>query len=914
MRVDTDRVIDLTALEDRVEEQWRPPRGHPINGLYGRFGKRLLDLTLGLVLAVLTLPIQVATAILAAVLWLDQPPVLRLQRIGKADRHFRMLRIATAPRHERGSWSWPRIGGWLRRSGLDELTQLWNVVVGQMSLVGPRPLRPGSDPVQSKQERRQVRPGLTGMRQLEIRANGHFPEGTTYADVQYIDQISVATDVRILARTLPAVGWRTSRPATWSKVWSRRETLHTRLMLTDLFLWVAGVTLATWAHFDFAWTQVHLLGMILASCLGAAVQLLWASYYGLYRGRWRLTSPEELASVSVGATVVTATLVGVGTFAATIPPTGALLSAGVFYLAGALSSRLFADFTYTRKGWSKHNRTERLLVFGAGEAGMSAVKAIWNDQNSSFLPVAFLDDDASKHRNTIRGLPVLGDRMMLAEAAGRYDADTLLIAMPSAHPREVEAVANLARTAGLEVQILPPLSNWLSALLVERARASSPDEEPPAGRQRAAKHITAWNARERGTFDLAVVGLGYVGLPVALEASRAGLRVCGLDIDVERVMALNSGRTYVSGIGEQDLKKARDGGFLATTDPSVLTLAGAITISVPTPLKEGLPDLSAVISASEAVGRYLRPGHLVILESTTYPGTTEEVVRPILEDRSGLTAGEGFFLAYSPERIDPGNAEFGIHNTPKLIAGVDQASTEQAAMLYRKFSPVVEMTGTREAEMAKLLENTYRHVNIALINEMAVFCHDLGVDIWETIRGAATKPFGFEAFYPGPGVGGHCIPIDPNYLSYRVQQLGKQFRFIELAQEINDFMPSYAVDRAVDLLEQLEVDPSSSRILIIGVAYKPDINDTRETPASDIVRLLRERGASVHFFDPHVETFSVDTLAVPHVPDPVAAAAEADLTIIHTPHKELDLPSITGAAKFVFDLRGTLGESATERL
>ena len=909
MSVVTGRVIDLTALESKPDDGWIPHDDHPLRGLYARFGKRLLDISLGLILAILTLPIQIAVMVLSLVLF-GRSPIVALPRFGRSDLPFRMLRIPTTPRTTRGIWTWLRLGEGLRRWGLDELPQLWNVVMGQMSLVGPRPfgLDESHELKDWRQHRRWIKPGITGLRQVESRANGGALEDTAYFDIQYIDRLSMGMDVRILARTPSIIGRRDPK----SRDRQRGEVLHVRLMLADLSLWFVGVVVATWAHYDLSLSEVSVLGMIAAGALAAVVQLTWAIGNGMYHGRRRLTSPEGLASVAAGAIAVAAILLITAAFVPSFPPSGALLMASAFYLAGALAARSFADFNYSRRARSRHSRTGRLLVFGAGDAGMSAVKTIWADETSPLIPVAFLDDDPKMQRTAVHGLPVLGGRRAIDESARRYNVDTLLIAMPSAHPRDVDTVASIAKAAGLEVQVAPPLAQWLSALLVERAQI--PEATYESDTPRSSRGHVAGRERDRGIFDLAIVGLGYVGLPLAMEASRVGLRVSGLDIDVSKVESLNAGKSYVDGISSEELGVALREGFYATNDPSVLALADAITISVPTPLKDGLPDLSAVIVASEAVGDNLRPGQLVVLESTTYPGTTEEVMRPILEARSGLQAGTDFYLAYSPERVDPGNSEYGVHNTPKLLAGIDPASTEQAALLYRRFCPVVEMSGTREAEMAKLLENTYRHINIALINEMAVFCHDLGVDIWETIRGAATKPFGFQAFYPGPGVGGHCIPIDPNYLSYRVRELGKQFRFIELAQEINEFMPQYAVTRALDLLEANGVQASSSRVLILGVAYKPDIADTRETPATAIVRYLRDAGVAVEFSDPHVESFAVDGIEVGRRDDPEIAVSDADLTLIHTPHRELNLTELASAAKLVFDLRGALSGPQHERL
>jgi nucleotide sugar dehydrogenase len=331
-----------------------------------------------------------------------------------------------------------------------------------------------------------------------------------------------------------------------------------------------------------------------------------------------------------------------------------------------------------------------------------------------------------------------------------------------------------------------------------------------------------------------------------------------------------------------------------------------IVICVPTPLSESDgPDLTAVKAAAESAGRLLRAGTLVVLESTTYPGTTDEVVRPVLEKASGLTAGIGFSLAFSPERIDPGNATYGIANTPKVVGGLTPACTAAAARFYRIVcQTVVTAKSAREAEMAKLLENTYRHVNIALVNEMAIFCHELGVDLWDAIRCAASKPFGFQPFYPGPGVGGHCIPIDPNYLSYKVRtELSYPFRFVELAQEINSRMPGYVVDRAAELLNTHAKPLNGARVLLLGVTYKKDIADQRESPARPIARKLHQRGAAVTYHDPFVDSWQVDGRDIPPAAAPTAAA---DLTILLQAHSSYDLADIAARAHLLFDTRGQL--------
>lgn len=418
-----------------------------------------------------------------------------------------------------------------------------------------------------------------------------------------------------------------------------------------------------------------------------------------------------------------------------------------------------------------------------------------------------------------------------------------------------------------------------------------------------------------GSVDLVVIGLGYVGLPLVQEAVRAGLRVVGLDVDARIVEHLNAGRSHVDDLSDDDIAAVLAGGFRATTDPSCLADADTAVVCVPTPLRlNHLPDLSAVESAAMLVRDHLHPGMLVVLESTTYPGTTDEVVKPILEE-TGLLAGRDFHLAFSPERIDPGNPTWGLRNTPKVVGGYTAQCTEVAARFYGKIvDTVVAAKGAREAEMAKLLENTYRHVNIALVNEMAIFCRELGVDLWDAIDAAKTKPFGFQAFYPGVGVGGHCIPIDPNYLSYKVRLLGYQFRFVELAQEINARMPTYVARRAQDLLNDAGKPVKGSRVLLLGVTFKPNIADQRESPARPLGKRLLELGATLGYYDPYVEHWQVNGEQLDRVVDLDAAAAAADLVIVVQPHAAFDLQAIAGRARLVLDTSGRLVGDNVERL
>ncbi|NNK92590.1 MAG: nucleotide sugar dehydrogenase, partial [Acidimicrobiia bacterium] len=382
-----------------------------------------------------------------------------------------------------------------------------------------------------------------------------------------------------------------------------------------------------------------------------------------------------------------------------------------------------------------------------------------------------------------------------------------------------------------------------------------------------------------------------------------------------KVASLTAGVSYVEDISDADVAEALAAGFVAGTDPESLGQAAAVIIAVPTPLRDHLPDLSAVRAAAGELASVLEPGQLVVLESTTYPGTTEEELRPLLETGSGLSADIDFTLAYSPERIDPGNETWGLRNTPKLVAGIDDRSTDAAVELYSMIcDEVVPLSGTREAEMAKLLENTYRHVNIALVNELAIFCRDLGVDIWDVIRGAATKPFGFQAFTPGPGVGGHCIPIDPGYLSYKVRQLGYQFRLVELAQDINNRMPAYVVERITGLLNDAGRSVRGARVVVFGVAYKGGVGDTRESPAVFVVERLLALGADVSYVDPYVDKVEIAGEIVPSLPYSPDAAADADIGVLLTLHPEFDVDAIAAAAPHFLDTRGVVAPGIGERL
>jgi len=419
------------------------------------------------------------------------------------------------------------------------------------------------------------------------------------------------------------------------------------------------------------------------------------------------------------------------------------------------------------------------------------------------------------------------------------------------------------------------------------------------------------------SFDVVILGLGYVGLPLAQQATRVGMSVLGFDVNTGVVGSLAAGVSHVDDLSDMDIARMVAAGFRPTTDETQIADARTAVICVPTPLSEGDgPDMRAVIGATEAIGRNLRRGMLVVLESTTYPGTTEELVRPLLEELSGLVAGVDFHLAFSPERIDPGNETYGAHNTPKVVGGLTRACSDRAVEFYGRFvETVVRTRGTREAETAKLLENTYRHVNIALVNEMARFCHELDIDLWDVIRAAATKPFGFQAFYPGPGVGGHCIPIDPNYLSHNVRsKLGYPFRFVELAQEINATMPAYVARRAQNLLNADGQAMRGASILLLGVTYKANIADQRESPATPLARQLIALGAQVSYHDPYVAEWSAGDTAVPRTEDLQGAAAAADLVILVQQHRDYDADHLAGIAKRFFDTRGVTHGAEAHRL
>ena len=413
---------------------------------------------------------------------------------------------------------------------------------------------------------------------------------------------------------------------------------------------------------------------------------------------------------------------------------------------------------------------------------------------------------------------------------------------------------------------------------------------------------------ERREALFGIIGLGYVGLPLAVELAKAGYRVLGYDINTSVVDGINAGRSHIKDVADADLKAVVASGHLsATADPLRLAEPDAISICVPTPLSKFKdPDVSYIQAATEAVKRTLRPGQAIILESTTYPGTTREIMLPALES-TGLKVGEDFFLAFSPERVDPGNPVYQTHNTPKVIGGITPACIRVVSALYQPaIETLVPVSSTEAAELVKLLENTFRSVNIGLVNEMAIVCDKLGVDVWEVIEAAATKPFGFMKFLPGPGLGGHCIPIDPHYLAWKMRGLNYKTRFIDLAGEVNTEMPLFWVRKVAEQLNALGRAVRGSTVLVVGVAYKRDIDDLRESPALDIIKLLEGQGATVTYHDPFVASFREDGHNYVSVPLTRETVAAADCVMIVTDHSELDFATVKHHARAVVDTRNAL--------
>jgi len=410
--------------------------------------------------------------------------------------------------------------------------------------------------------------------------------------------------------------------------------------------------------------------------------------------------------------------------------------------------------------------------------------------------------------------------------------------------------------------------------------------------------------------QVGILGLGYVGLPLAVAFAEAGFYVTGIDPAAEKIEKINQGISYVMDIPEAQLKPLVLNGMLkGTTDFSALQHLDAVSICVPTPLrKTGDPDLSFIINATDSVKDYIHPGILIVLESTTYPGTTRELVLPKLEEGKGLKVGKDFFLAFSPERVDPGRKDWTTINTPKVIGGITETCKQLATLWYEQaIQKVLAVSSAEVAEMAKILENTFRMINIGLVNEMAIMCDRLGIDVWEVIEAAATKPFGFMKFTPGPGLGGHCIPIDPLYLSWKLRSLHYSARFIDLASEINTNMPRFTVGKIQDALNQHGKALKNSQILILGVAYKADIDDVRESPALDIIHLLKQKGAEVSYHDPYIASLSHDEWKMESTPDYLQAAKDADCVVIVTDHRAYDFPAILSSAKLIIDTRNALG-------
>ena len=410
---------------------------------------------------------------------------------------------------------------------------------------------------------------------------------------------------------------------------------------------------------------------------------------------------------------------------------------------------------------------------------------------------------------------------------------------------------------------------------------------------------------------VAILGLGYVGLPLATIFAEAGFNVIGVEPDSSKVEKLDRGESYVQDVPSEQLSKLiKSGKLQATTDFSVLAEADAVSICVPTPLrKTGDPDLSFILVATDELAKYIHRGVVVVLESTTYPGTTREILLPKLTKNSGLEVGKDFFLAFSPERVDPGRTDWTTYNTPKVIGGITPTCSELASLWYQQaLETVVPVSSAESAEMAKLLENTFRMINIGLVNEMAIMCDRLGLDVWEIIDAAATKPFGYMKFTPGPGLGGHCIPIDPLYLSWKLRALNYTARFIELASEINTGMPRYVVAKIQDALNEQMKPLKGSRVLVIGAAYKPDVDDIRESPALDIIGLLRQKGAEVDYHDPYIPKITHDDWFLESVPDFIEVASTADCVVIVTNHTAYDYQQILEKAQLIIDTRNALGD------
>lgn len=416
---------------------------------------------------------------------------------------------------------------------------------------------------------------------------------------------------------------------------------------------------------------------------------------------------------------------------------------------------------------------------------------------------------------------------------------------------------------------------------------------------------------ETREITVGVVGLGYVGLPLAVEKAKAGFKTIGFDVQEEKVNLVNEGHNYIGDVVDSDLKKLVEAGMLsATTDFSFVKDVDFIAICVPTPLdKHQQPDISYVKNSTIEIAKYMTKGTMVVLESTTYPGTTEELIKPLLEEGSGLKCGEDFYLGFSPERVDPGNKQFKTKNTPKVVGAIGKDATETISAMYRAVleGDVYEVSSPAVAEMEKILENTYRNINIGLVNELAILCDKMGISLWEVIDAAKTKPYGFQAFYPGPGLGGHCIPLDPYYLSWKAREFGFHTSMIESSMMINDKMPEYCVERAMRILNAHKKALNGAKVLVLGVAYKQDIDDYRESPAIPVIDILKENGADVEFFDPYISSFKENGIVMEGIPSIDGdIIAQYDLVMITCGHTNVDYDMIQKNAKAIFDTKNVM--------
>ena len=420
---------------------------------------------------------------------------------------------------------------------------------------------------------------------------------------------------------------------------------------------------------------------------------------------------------------------------------------------------------------------------------------------------------------------------------------------------------------------------------------------------------------ENREITVGVVGLGYVGLPLAVEKAKAGFKTIGFDVQEEKVNLVNEGHNYIGDVVDSDLKKLVEAGMLsATTDFSFVKDVDFIAICVPTPLdKHQQPDISYVKNSTIEIAKHMTKGTMVVLESTTYPGTTEELIKPLLEEGSGLKCGEDFYLGFSPERVDPGNKQFKTKNTPKVVGAIGKDATETISAMYRAVleGDVYEVSSPAVAEMEKILENTYRNINIGLVNELAILCDKMGISLWEVIDAAKTKPYGFQAFYPGPGLGGHCIPLDPYYLSWKAREFGFHTSMIESSMMINDKMPEYCVERAMRILNAHKKALNGAKVLVLGVAYKQDIDDYRESPAIPVIDILKENGADVEFFDPYISSFKENGIVMEGIPSIDGdIIAQYDLVMITCGHTNVDYDMIQKNAKAIFDTKNVMQDIA----